>query len=95
MCVYMWPTTDSYTGAHQSWTQKQLTLYPHAKWGKTVERELPGPNGGHRDKGKNKAFLLCVPKELMWLGERVEVTATCCQAGGAAFIETRALLGLG
>lgn len=79
VCVYMWPTTDSYTGAHQSWTQKQLTLYPHAKWGKTVEGELPGPNGGHRDKGKNKAFLLCVPMELMWLGERVEVAATCCQ----------------
>lgn len=96
LCVYtrgqQWVHTQVHT--HQSLTQKQLTLYPHEKWGGTVEGELPGPNGGCRDKVKNKVCLLCLPVELMLLGERGEVAATCCHDSGAAFIETRALLGL-
>lgn len=85
VCVHVANNGFIHRCTHQACTQKWLTLYSHANWGEMVEGELPGSNGGHRDKVKNNACLLCPPVELMWLQARGEVAATCCQWWWSSF----------
>lgn len=93
LCVHVATSGFIHRYTHQSRTQKPLTLYPPAKWGETVEGELPGPKGDYRDTVRNKACLLGLPMDLKW-GRKGKWQPHAVNHTGAAFIETRALLGL-
>ena len=94
VCVYMWPTMASYSDAHTSHGRRNNSPYTHMLNGeKQLKENYLVLMGGHRDKMKNKACLLCCQRSWCHWGREGTWQPRAVNHGGAAFIETRAVLG--